>query len=93
MTSRGSLIGMLLCFLVAGLVLFAAIERRNVLTELQLEIPKLEKELKVIREDNIRLQYELERLESPVRLIELSRKPQYSHLKYPIEEEITSIQE
>lgn len=72
-----------LCILAAGLTLFAYIEKQNELTELRLAIPSLAKEVKSLQEENIRLTYEIEHFESPIHLMELMRKPEFSHLKYP----------
>ncbi len=72
-----------LCIGIAGLTLFLYIDKQNDLTELRLAIPALSKEVKSIQEENIRLRYEIERFESPIHLIELMRKPEFSHLKFP----------
>jgi len=73
----------LICILVAGLTLYAHIEKNNELVELRLAIPLLNRDVKAAQEENMRLQYEIERFESPVHLMELARKPEFSHLKYP----------
>ena len=72
-----------ICIVAVGLTLYAYIEKQNELTELRLAIPALSKEVKVIQEENIRLKYEIERFESPARLMELMRQPEFSHLKFP----------
>lgn len=72
-----------ICIAVAGLTLFAYIDKQNELTGLRLLIPALTKEVKGIQEENIRLKYEIERFESPIHLMEMMRKPEFSHLKYP----------
>lgn len=79
----------LICIFVAGLTLYFYIERQNELTELRLTIPALAKEVKQIQEENTRLRYEIEQFESPIHLMELARKPEFSYLKYPnLEEQI-----
>jgi hypothetical protein len=72
-----------ICIASAGLFLYAYIDKQNELTELRLAIPVLSKEVKAIQEENIRLQYEIDRFESPIHLMELSRKPEFGHLRYP----------
>lgn len=83
-------------FLIAvGLMIctaFLYIEKMNELTELRLEIPTLKKELKVIEEENTRLQYDIDRFESPLHLMELSRKPEFGHLKYPYTKDVIVIE-
>ena len=78
-----------ICIATAGITLFAYIENQNDLTELRIAIPALAIEVSEIQEENTRLKYEIERFESPIALMELMRKPEYSHLKYPyLNEEI-----
>lgn len=71
------------CILAAGFTLFSYIEKQNELTELRLAIPSLAKEVKNLQKENIRLKYEVKHFESPIHLMELMRKPEFSHLKYP----------
>lgn len=71
------------CIMGVGILLYSYIDRQNELTELRLKIPQMAKEVKGIQEENIRLQYEIDRFESPIHLMELSRKPEFGHLKYP----------
>jgi len=70
-----------ICIVVAALTLFAYIEKQNELTELRLIIPALAKEVKDIEQINIRLTYEIEHFESPINLMKLKQKPEFSHLK------------
>lgn len=77
-----------LCMFAAGLTLFAVIEKQNELVELRLTIPVLEKEVNRIGEENTRLKYDIELFESPIHLMELARKPQFSHLKFPYNRDI-----
>ena len=74
---------LLVCILTAGITLFGYIEKQNELTELRLAIPVLTKAVKSMQEENIRLMYEIEQFESPIHLMELMKKPEFSHLKYP----------
>lgn len=85
----GTIIRLFFCIAIAGLTLFAYIEKQNSLTELRLAIPALAKEVNAIQEENTRLTYEIERFENPIVLMELMRQPEFSHLKYPyLNEEI-----
>lgn len=79
----GAVIRIFICIATAGGMLFAYIEKQNDLTELRLAIPVLAKEVREIQEKNISLSYEIERSESPILLMEVMRKPEYSHLRYP----------
>jgi cell division protein FtsL len=82
---------LLFCILVASLSLYLYIDKQNELVELRLTIPALEKEVRAIQEENIRLQYDIDRFESPVHLMELARKPEFSHLTYPYKKDVVII--
>lgn len=79
----GLFVRLFLCIFFAGLTLYKYIDKWNELTELRLAIPVITKELKEIQEKNLELEYEIERFESPIHLMELARKPEFGHLKYP----------
>lgn len=73
----------LVCICTAGFALFSYIDKQNELTELRLAIPVLLKDVKALNEENIALKYEVDRFESPIHLMELMRKPEFGHLKFP----------
>lgn len=77
-----------ICMFSAGWTLLSVIEKQNELVELRLAIPILEKEVNRISEENTRLKYDIELFESPIHLMELARKPQFSHLKFPYNRDI-----
>ena len=65
----------------------------NALTELRREIPKIEKELRKTELENARLQYEVDQFESPAHLLELARKPEFGHLKFPNLDDVMEVEE
>lgn len=79
----GLVIRLFVCIVCAGLFLYKYIDKLNELTQLKLSIPALAKEVREIKEENLELRYEIEQFESPIHLMELARKPEYGHLKYP----------
>lgn len=82
-----------ICIAAASVTIYEYIDKQNDLTELRLAIPALEKEVKHIQEENIRLRYEINQFESPIHLIELSRRPEFGHLKYPYLDKILILPE
>lgn len=76
-----------------GYFLYAYLVRQNSITELRLQIPSLCKEVEQIEEENTRLQFIIDTFENPVHLIELSRTPEYRHLKHPLNKDIVTIRE
>lgn len=87
------LFGVLICVVVAGIALYKSIDQANQLTELRLAVPVLARELKEIQEDNVRLEFEIEKFSSPANLLILARKPEYGHLKYPVVTDILQVNE
>ena len=80
---RSLVLRILICILAAGVTILAYIEKQNELTELRVAIPSIAKEVKVLQEENTRLKYEVDQFESPIHLMELMSKPEFSHLKFP----------
>lgn len=85
-------IRLLICIMAVAFTLSMIIDRQNELTELRLKIPVLVKEVRAIEARNTAYQYEIERFESPIHLIELLRKPEFGHLKHPYESDILILQ-
>lgn len=77
------LLRIFLCIFVACMLLYRYVDRQNQLTVLRLEIPPLVKEVKKSQEENSRLEYDIDRFESPIHLMELARQPEYGHLTHP----------
>lgn len=81
------------CLGVFGLCLYSYLDAQNNLTELKIRLPEVEKEIKLIREENRRLAYEIDLMENPNHLIELAHRPEFSHLKHPLIQEILTVPE
>jgi hypothetical protein len=79
------------CIFFLGLILFCYIQYKVDLTKLRLQIPLISKDVRIIQEENTRLRYIIEQFESPENLLDLAKKPQFSHLKQPTEDEIVVI--
>lgn len=71
--------------------MFIYIDTLNQVTELRLAIPDIAKNVKDITEENNRLRYEIDNFESPLHLMELALKPEFSHLKHPYSDDIVVI--
>ena len=84
-------IRILLCILTVGCFLYGYINKQNAIVELRLQIPLAMRELKTIEEENTRLKFEIDQFESPAHLMELARRPEYSHLKHPLLNEIVTV--
>lgn len=88
----GLFVRVFLCILCLGAFLYAYIHKQNQITELRLQIPAVAIELKAVAQENTRLQFEVDQFENPVRLMELAREPQFSHLKHPLVNEIITVE-
>ncbi len=79
--------------LFAGLCLYSFIDMQNEVTEFRIRLPQLAKEIKAVEEENDRLRYEIEQFENPQHLMQLARRPEFSHLKHPLLKEILTVKE
>jgi len=85
------IVKVLICASSFGGVLYAYLEQQNDLTKLRIGLPELAKEVRVLSEENTRLQYEIEQFENPKYLMALAKRPEFSHLKHPVASEILVI--
>jgi hypothetical protein len=60
---------------------------------LKIRLPQLERDIKWLSDENCRLQYEIERIENPTRLIELAHRPEFGNLKHPLMKEVLILPE
>lgn len=81
----------LTCLFFGAFCLYYHINSINEVTAMSLEIPVLEREAGTLAMENEQLSYEIDRFESPSHLLELSSKPEYSHLKHPLSKDIILI--
>ncbi len=86
------LVRLFCCIFILGISLFAYVSKHNVLTEKRILVPKLAKELQKQEEENVRIQFAIEKFENPIHLMELARKPEFSHLKHPSVNDIIIIE-
>ena len=85
------MIRLLGCVLLFGGTLTLFLEQNNRLTKLRMELPHLQQELATGRDREQVLQVELERQESPDKLLEWARRPEFSHLEYPVRDEVVDL--
>lgn len=93
MWNKGLLIRLLVCIGACGIFLYSYVDKQNAVTKRRLEIPVLAKEIKDLKEENTRMQYEIDLFESPEHLMELARNSEFSHLKQPMLKDILTMQE
>ena len=82
----------LVCAFSCGGVLYAYVRHQNDVTKVRIELPRLTREVRQLEEQNSRLRYEIERFENPKHLMELAKRPEFSHLKHPLIGEIFVLQ-
>lgn len=82
-------IQLLIFFFCLCLVLVGVIDKNNEIIELRAKLPRLELQKGEAEEELVRLKYELYQIENPVRLMELLAKPEFSHLYFPNETEVS----
>lgn len=91
--NKGVLLRLILCVSVFALYLYQIIQKQNTLNYLSLQIPKLARDVKSLEEENTKLQFEIEKFESPENLMRLVRTEQFTHLRYPLLKEVLSLEE
>ena len=77
-----------LCVFSLAMVVFNYLENQNESVKLKMRVPKLEKQLMAIEEENSRLRYEIEQFESPANLMRLAKQCEFSHLVHPVSDDI-----
>lgn len=82
-----------ICLSLFGAYLYSYLETQNRLTKIKIEIPEMEREIQLLKEENKRLVYQINQFENPSHLIELVHRPEFSHLKHPILKEILTVPE
>lgn len=90
---KALLLKLIICFSAFSFYLYSIVQRQNYLNSLSYKLPKLEKELKTLEEDNLKLSYQLETFSDPNNLLQLVKTNTYSHLRYPILEDILNLNE
>lgn len=87
------LIRLMICLMFIGMTLYKSIDQLNSLTHLRLAVPHITKQLKEIEEKNLELRYQIDLFENPLHLMELARKSEYAHMKYPSLENVIILKE
>lgn len=85
---KGLSIRLSICLCLLIILLFSYVHKHNSLTKLRLSIPKVKREIRELQEENIALMFELEQFEGPIHLMELARRPEFSHLKNPLVKDV-----
>ena len=81
------------CFTVSGFCLYSYLDKQNELTQLKIKLPEVEQEFRLVQEENRKLSYEIDQFQSPSHLMELVRRPEFSHLKHPVLKEVLTVPE
>jgi len=64
------------------------VDRQNAITKYKIQIPKLKKRHQNLLENSSSLSLKLQSIEDPAKLIDLLRSENFSHLKYPLNDEV-----
>lgn len=78
----------LICLITVSTLACFYLSKQNDLTRLRMEIPTVAENLKMIEEENARLQYEIECFENPCHLMDLAKYSEYGHLRHPLTDDI-----
>lgn len=90
---KATIVQIFTCLIAVSACWFSYLEKQNELTSLRLYAPKLVQEVKNIREKNMEMRYQIQQLESPEKLMELTQDARFHHLKHPFGKDILVLQE
>jgi hypothetical protein len=77
----------------AGFALYSYLTEQNKCTELRMRLPKVKKEIEAIQQENAQLRYQIVCFESPDHLLQLAKKTDYAHLKFPFVSDVMMVKE
>lgn len=80
-----------ICTFITAFAAYMYIDARNQMIEMQLAIPPLQKKLRNIQSENNRLQFEVDRFESPSHLMQIAERVEFSHFKPVNKTEILTV--
>lgn len=79
------------CILFIGFCLYSYIDLQNEITNLRIQVPKLGAKVRKIEEENLGLLFEIEKFENPENLMKIAQKKEFSHLRFPFNQEVLSL--
>ncbi len=86
---RGSLlIKSIVCFAAFSVYLYSVLQSQNTLNNLSYRLPKIETELRALAETNTKLSYQIETFSDPNHLTSLLKTNAYSHLRFPVRNDV-----
>lgn len=88
---KSLLVKLFICFAAFSFYLYSVLQSQNTLNYLSYKLPKIEKELRAIEEDNVKLSFQLQVFHDPRHLLDLLKEEMYSHLKYPFLEDVLNL--
>jgi len=91
--NKGLFARIFVCILCLGFCLYSYLNLQNEITELRIKIPSLTSEVRRIQEENTRYRYEIERFEDPQNLMQLAKRSEFAHLRFPITSEVLTLQQ
>lgn len=80
------------CLFAFSTSLYSIIDQQNCIMSTRMRLPHLYRELRQIEEENAILQYEIKKFEDPCSLMRLAQKPQFAHLKFPLQREVRKME-
>lgn len=91
--NRALLIRITIIIAIFSFCLYSYIDKQMELASLKMKTFEISKVLNRISSENERLTYEVEKFENPSNLMELARRPEFSHLKHPFVKDVLSVKE
>lgn len=80
-------VSLFVCFLISYL------DRQNSIVEYQLKIPRVQKEIEKISQENQALRVKIDHFEHPTQLMSFLKKEEYKHLNFYLDKDIICLTE
>lgn len=80
------------CIFFFSCQLYKYLDKSNELTKIKMNLPKIEKEIFLLKEENKKLQYEIDKFENPSHLMKLIRREEFAHLKHPLLKDVLKLE-
>lgn len=91
--NKGFFTKITICIFFLGFCLYSYLDLQNGITKLRIRIPHLASEVRRIEEENTHLLYEIEAFESPENLLKLAQKREFSHLRFPVNQDVVTLKQ
>lgn len=86
-----NLVKIFICIFCFGVSLYIYLDKLNSQSELKVQVPQIAKEIELIEQDLVNLNYQIESFKNPTHLLNLALRPEFGHLKFSRQSDVMLI--